>query len=121
MKETLERWHKFIDAMQPDPEGLKSLLHPDCVFLSPIVHTPQEGADLTAMYLSAAASVFNDSFHYVKEVVSEPHAVLEFVCEMDDGIVVNGVDIMTFNDEGKITSMKAYWGDTNMRPLMENE
>jgi hypothetical protein len=44
-------------------------------------------------------------------VVTPRHAVLEFVCEMD-GIVVNGVDIMTFDDEGKIIEFKVM-----VRPL----
>jgi hypothetical protein len=55
--------------------------------------------------------VFNDSFQYVKEIVTTEHAVLEFVCEVD-GIVVNGVDIMTFGADGKITEFKVM-----VRPL----
>ena len=39
------------------------------------------------------------------------HAVLEFICEVD-GISINGVDIMTFNKEGKITEFKVM-----LRPL----
>jgi hypothetical protein len=55
--------------------------------------------------------VFNDSFQYVKEVVAPPHAVLEFTCDLD-GIIVNGVDIMTFDNEGKISEFKVM-----VRPL----
>ncbi len=55
---------------------------------------------MTKFYLTGAFNAFNDSFHYVKEVVTEQHAVLEFVCDMD-GIVANGVDIMTFDDDGE--------------------
>ena len=47
------------------------MLADECVFLSPIVHTPQEGRELTKMYLTGALNVFNDSFHYVKEVVTD--------------------------------------------------
>ena len=39
------------------------------------------------------------------------HAVLEFECTVD-GLQVNGVDIMTFNEEGKITEFKVM-----VRPL----
>ncbi len=55
--------------------------------------------------------MFNESFQYVKEVVSPQHAVLEFTCEVD-GIMVNGVDIMTFDDAGKIIEFKVM-----VRPL----
>lgn len=106
---TVELWHDILNARQP--ERLDEILADDCVFLSPIVHTPQEGLEKTKFYLTGAMHVFNDSFHYVKEVIDEKHAVLEFVCDMD-GIMVNGVDIMTFNDEGKIVEFKVM-----VRPL----
>ena len=96
---TLELWHDML--RKRDLGRLDEVLAEDCVFLSPIVHTPQQGRELTKVYLTAALNVFNKSFQYVKEVVSSPYAVLEFTCEVD-GIVVNGVDIMTFDDAGKI-------------------
>jgi hypothetical protein len=106
---TLELWHEIVRERNLD--RLDEVLAKDCVFLSPIVHTPQEGRELTKFYLAGASNTFNDSFHYVKEVITPRHAVLEFVCEMD-GIVVNGVDIMTFDDEGKIIEFKVM-----VRPL----
>lgn len=107
--DTLATWHQILE--QRDPARLGEILAEDCVFLSPVVHTPQEGRELTTFYLTGAMHVFNDSFHYVKEVVSGDHAVLEFVCDMD-GIVVNGVDILTFDASGKITEFKVM-----VRPL----
>ena len=106
---TLELWHDIIS--QRDPGRLDDILAPDCVFYSPVVHTPQEGRELTRWYLTGAMHVFNDSFHYVKEVVTPEHAVLEFQCDMD-GIMVNGVDIISFNEEGKIKEFKVM-----VRPL----
>ena len=106
---TLELWHEML--RKRDLGRLDEVLAEDCVFLSPIVHTPQRGRDLTRLYLTAALAVFNESFQYVKEVVSPQHAVLEFTCEVD-GIIVNGVDIMTFDDAGKIIEFKVM-----VRPL----
>ena len=107
--DTLAIWHDMVSRQNLD--RLDEVLAPECVFLSPIVHTPQKGRELTAMYLNGALQVFNETFQYVKEVVTTQHAVLEFTCEMD-GIVVNGVDIMTFDAEGKITEFKVM-----IRPL----
>jgi hypothetical protein len=107
--EVLATWHEILE--QGDLSRLDEILAEDCVFLSPVVHTPQEGRELTRFYLTGAFSVFNDSFHYVKEVVSGNHAVLEFVCEVE-GLVINGVDIMTFNEAGKIVEFKVM-----IRPL----
>ncbi len=106
---TLETWHEIVKEMNPG--RLDEVLAEDCVFYSPVVHTPQEGRELTKFYLSGVMMVLNDSFHYVKEVVNADHAVLEFVCEVD-GLVVNGVDIVSFNDEGKISDFKVM-----VRPL----
>jgi hypothetical protein len=106
---TLELWHVML--RQRDLARLDEVLAEDCVFISPIVHTPQQGRELTTLYLTAALSVFNDSFQYVKEVVTPQHAVLEFTCEVE-GILVNGVDIMTFNEAGKVTEFKVM-----VRPL----
>lgn len=106
---TLELWHEMLHKR--DLGRIDEVLAEDCVFLSPIVHTPQRGRDLTRLYLTAALAVFNESFKYVKEVVSSQHAMLEFTCEVD-GIVVNGVDIMTFDDVGKIIEFKVM-----VRPL----
>ena len=106
---TLELWHEIMRERNPD--RLDELLAENCVFLSPVVHSPQEGRELTKFYLTGALQVFNDSFHYIKEVVTPEHAVLEFVCDMD-GITVNGVDIMTFDQDGKISEFKVM-----VRPL----
>ena len=106
---TLERWHQIVK--ERNPAGLEEILAQDCVFLSPVVHTPQVGKELTTMYLTGAMMVFNDSFHYVKEVVTEEHAVLEFVCEVE-GTVINGVDIITFDAQGQIVEFKVM-----IRPL----
>ena len=106
---TMEIWHEMLRGR--DLTRLDEILAEHCVFISPILHTPQVGRDLTRFYLTAALNVFNDSFEYVKEVVTAQHAVLEFSCEVD-GIVVNGVDIMTFDEAGKIIEFKVM-----VRPL----
>jgi hypothetical protein len=88
------------------------MLHEDCEFLSPVVFTPQKGRDLTMMYLLSAGQVFGDTaFRYTNELVGESRMVLEFESEMG-GKYVNGVDIIDFNDEGKITRFKVM-----VRPL----
>lgn len=106
---TLELWHDIL--REGKMERLDEVLAEDCVFISPILHTPQVGRELTRFYLTGAYRVFNDTFQYVKEVVDGEHAVLEFTCDID-GIVVNGVDIMTFDEQGLIREFKVM-----VRPL----
>lgn len=100
----LQKWHQLVQSR--DIAGLDSLLADDVVFHSPVVHTPQRGKPVTIQYLSAAFLVFfNDSFRYVREVVGSHDAILEFKVEID-GIEVNGVDMMAWNDDGRITEFK---------------
>ena len=108
MNKGLEQWHEIMHS--GDTKALFDLIHPDCVFWSPVVHTPQVGRDITFAYLSAATDVLSEGFEYTREVVSEDHAVLEFTTTVD-GIFVNGVDIITFSDN-KILEFKVM-----VRPL----
>jgi len=106
---TLAIWHEI--AATQDASRLTEIIAEDCVFHSPVVHTPQEGRDITALYLAGAMQVLSEDFRYVKEVQSGNHAVLEFVTVVD-GLQVNGVDIMTFDEAGKIKEFKVM-----LRPL----
>jgi SnoaL-like domain len=107
---TVEKWHELVKSR--DAGGLDSLLADDIIFYSPVVHTPQVGKAITRMYLSAAFNVFsNESFRYVRELTGPHDAFLEFEVEMD-GINVNGVDMIKWNDEGKIVEFKVM-----IRPL----
>ena len=103
-------WHRLV--REQDPSGLERLLDDDAVFLSPVVHAPQRGKKLTAMYLGAAFQVFfNPTFRYVREIVGPGDAMLEFETEID-GVLVNGVDIIKWNEAGRIVEFKVM-----LRPL----
>jgi len=108
--DTLATWHALVKTQ--NVHGLGALLADDVVFHSPVVHTPQAGKAITTKYLAAAFHVFyNPTFKYVREVVGSEDAVLEFMVEID-GISVNGVDMLKWNDEGKIVDFKVL-----VRPL----
>jgi hypothetical protein len=107
----IERWHQFIGGGH-DPAVLDALLDDDAVFYSPAVFTPQEGRQKTTAYLMAAAKMFGGTdFRYVEEWVGDRSAVLEFAATVD-GVYVNGVDLITWNDDGRIVSFKVM-----MRPF----
>lgn len=127
---TIERWHRFLRGDLPG--GLDELLNDDVVFLSPIVFSPQRGKEITKMYLQAAGATLGGGgdperlgtsgdeggsegvgpkFRYVAEVMGGDRAVLEFESEVD-GKYLNGVDIITCDDDGKIVEFKVM-----IRPL----
>lgn len=102
--EGLASWRRLFEPGGID--GISELLASDVAFASPVVHRPIEGAAMTELYLRAAAHVLvNDSFHYVREVVQGPHAVLEFETNVE-GITINGVDMLTFDDRGRLIDFK---------------
>jgi hypothetical protein len=104
MTNQLADWHHAITSR--DIAKLDDILAANATFHSPLVHTPQVGKDITKMYLSAAFHVLlNDSFHYVREVADDNNAVLEFMVVVD-GIQVNGVDMIRWDDDGKIVDFK---------------
>lgn len=117
----LHDWHRFLRG----EIDVRDVLDPNCRFLSPVVYTPQEGRELTAAYLEAAKMVFTagqddfelgedgnaSGFRYAKEVVDGDHAILEFEADFN-GTYVNGVDMLTFGDDGKVVEFKVM-----VRPL----
>ena len=106
----LDRWYAYMTSH--DHAALWDLLDPDAVFESPVVHTPQRGRDIVFKYLSSAEQVLGGpGFAYRGEWRSENGAVLEFENEIE-GIRINGVDIITFDDNGRIIHFKVM-----VRPL----
>jgi len=122
IEQVVQRWHQHLRGELPG--GLDALLHPDVVFISPVVFTPQRGRDITKLYLAAASQVLpgdatapsaesstgsaesgDGKFRYVKTILDGNHAVLEFETTVGD-IVVNGIDMITCDDAGMITEFK---------------
>lgn len=131
IREVIERWHLHLRGQLPG--GLDELLHDDVLFFSPIVFTPQRGKQLTTMYLEAAGQTLpgdgaasmadpaagggagssggGGRFRYTKQVLSGDVAVLEFETTVE-GLYVNGVDIITCDDDGRIVEFRVM-----VRPL----
>ena len=100
----IERWLQVIEG---GPDGqLEEMLADDAVFSSPAVFSPQRGQALTAAYLRAAGQMFaGTGFHYVEKWYGENSAVLHFAAEVG-GLSLEGIDMIHWNDEGSITSVK---------------
>jgi hypothetical protein len=106
----IQRWISILEDGRTDE--LEALLADDPVFFSPAVFTPQAGRQKTLMYLTAAAKVFGDTdFHYVEQWYNDRSAILEFAATVD-GIYVNGIDMIHWNDDEQIVSFKVM-----IRPL----
>lgn len=106
----IERWLEVIESGRT--EQLEEMLAEDAVFYSPAVFTPQRGRTTAAAYLRAAEKLFSgNNFRYVNKWYGTHSAVLEFAAELD-GLTVEGIDMIHWNDEGQIVSVKVM-----IRPL----
>ncbi|RIK19698.1 MAG: hypothetical protein DCC52_15015 [Chloroflexi bacterium] len=85
----VERWHEIVRA---------------------------RSVEVMTFYLAGALQVLgNDAFHYVREIVGEHDAVLEFET-LVDGLYINGVDLLRWNDAGQLIEFKVM-----LRPLKANQ
>ncbi len=122
IRTTVERWHALLRGELPG--GVDALLAEDVVFHSPVVFRPVRGRERVRLYLAGASRVFGGAgadgtgplvdparFRYTKEILSGHHAALEFEADVD-GTWVNGVDLLTCDDAGRITEFRVL-----IRPL----
>lgn len=106
----LDRWYAYMRL--PDHTELWEMLDKDAVFESPVVHTPQRGREIVHKYLASADKVLGGpGFAYVGEWLAANSAVLEFTTTVD-GITIDGVDMITWNESGCIVHFKVM-----VRPL----
>ena len=104
MPPVIERWLRVIETGQT--AQLDDMLAEDAVFYSPAVFTPQRGRATAVAYLRAAEHMFSGTgFHYVEKWIGADSAVLHFAAEVD-GLSVEGIDMIHWNDDGEITSFK---------------
>ena len=106
----IKSWHDNLHV--PNVDFLEEILDENVVFYSPVVFKPIQGKEMTKLYLASAGESFNmESFKDVREVHQAMESVLEFETDID-GIWVNGIDMITWNEAGKIIDFKVM-----IRPL----
>ena len=103
-KSLIKKWHKVVET--DNLELLNDIIADNAIFSSPVVFKPMEGKEITMMYLNAAGESFNmEKFEYTKEIHDGMNSVLEFETYIDE-ISVNGVDMIEWNEDGKISNFK---------------
>lgn len=101
---------RFRSAVEEGNAGrVPELFHEDASFRSPVLFKPYEGRDQVLKVLRAAERVLGlgDKFRYVHQLEDpdERVAILEFATEVD-GRQVEGIDKLTFDENGLITELK---------------
>ncbi|HKP90573.1 MAG TPA: nuclear transport factor 2 family protein [Thermoleophilaceae bacterium] len=101
---------RFRTAVESgDVDQVEELLHEDAVFRSPVLFKPYRGRDelLKVLHAAERALALGEHFRYVLQIEDPDQrvAVLEFATEVD-GKQVEGIDRLTFDDDGLITELK---------------
>jgi hypothetical protein len=108
MEANLQRWHKVV--FEKDFDLLNELLDENVEFHSPTLWKPKLGRDVTAYILQMITAMFED-FEYHREWISEDSLALEFSANVE-GKNLKGIDLIRWNDEGKIIHFEVM-----LRPL----
>jgi hypothetical protein len=102
-----DRFRTAVEQRKLD--DLAALLSPSAVFRSPILFKPYEGRDQVLTVLRAAERVLGvgGEFRYLHELENPDDrvAMLEFATVVD-GKQVEGIDKLTFDEQGMITEVK---------------
>ena len=101
------RFHTAVENRNVDQSP--ELFHEDVVFRSPVLFKPYEGRDRVLKVLHAAERVLGvgGRFRYLHQLEDSTDrvAMLEFATEVD-GKQVEGIDKLTFDEDGLITELK---------------
>lgn len=110
----------YVDAMSSgDVDAIVAIYAEDAVVNDPVGSEPLRGH-------SAIREFYTSSTEAVERMTLEGNvrargswgacAMLAYPKGVD-GMVIETLDVMEFNDDGKVVAMTAYWGDANMRML----
>lgn len=102
--EQLQQWHHIV--FERDLEALSDILAEDVEFRSPFLWRPYFGRFPTFIILSTVIDVFND-FQYHRQLVSGQTWALEFSARVGE-LSLKGIDLIGFNDEGKIVTFEVF-------------
>ncbi len=117
-----ETIHTYCDRFTTDREGWLDLFADDATVEDPIGSDPSVGKDAIGAFWDMthglADKVTLTPSSYVKVAGNEAAFAMDARMESADG--VNGmqiIDVMTFDDDAKITSQRAYWDFADVAPV----
>jgi len=110
----LELWHKVV--LEKNYDLLQGLLDENVEFHSPTVWKPKLGRDITAYILEMITDIFED-FQYHRQWIDGDNFALEFSAKVD-GKNLKGIDLIRWNDEGKIVHFEVMLRPINTLQLV---
>lgn len=110
VERSLETWHRMIATR--DLADLRSIVHPDAEFRSPMAFKPYRSREAVVLILSTVITIF-ENFTYHRTLASEDglNVVLEFSADVG-GKSLKGIDLVRFDEDGLIVDFEVM-----IRPL----
>lgn len=101
---SLATWHGMI--RKNDLGELRTILHADAMFRSPMAFNPYQSADAVMLALTTVITVF-ENFAYHREFATDDglNVVLEFSANVG-GKTLKGADFIRFDEDGKIVEFE---------------
>ena len=119
IRSTIER---YCATFSDDRDGWLALFADDATVEDPVGSEVQRGKDAIGAFWDASHGLADritlTPSSYVKVAGNE--AAFAMDARMETGNDVNGmgiIDVMTFDDSGKITSQRAYWDFSDVGPV----
>ncbi|MFQ3324604.1 MAG: steroid delta-isomerase [Pseudomonadales bacterium] len=105
--------NKYVEAFaNSDIDIIKQLYASDAIVEDPVGTDSYEGIEaIVAFYTTGLAAGAKLELTGPVRCAGNT-AAFPFVCKVGD-MSINIIDVFEFNDAGKVTSMKAYWGPEN--------
>ena len=105
--------NKYVEAFaNSDIDIIKQIYSHEAMVEDPVGTDPHKGIDaIVAFYTTGLAAGAKLELTGPVRCAGNT-AAFPFVCKVGD-MSINIIDVFEFNDAGKVTSMKAYWGAEN--------
>ncbi len=112
----------YIDNFnRQDLEAIVDLYADDATVEDPVGSPPKAGRDeIHAFYQTALETGARLTLSAPIRASHGNAAAMAFEVALNyqgQDMVIHVIDVMTFNDQGKYSSMKAYWGPEDMKPV----
>jgi steroid delta-isomerase len=112
----------YVDAYRKqDRDAFLALFTPDAVWHDPVGAPPHEGHEGIGAFWDQAHELSDGiDFERREMVVGGDEAAVLFTITAkvgDGGMAFEAIEIFVVADDGRITSLKAYWDGAQARPL----
>jgi steroid Delta-isomerase len=110
----------YVEAINArDPQGIAALFAEDGVQADPASEPPNVGRAAIAAFFEASIGA-SDSWTFTAEAVHTcaTSVAIDFridVVSAGSAMSIGGIEVFTFDDEGLIASVHAYWDDADLR------